>query len=73
MSINSNFPTDKEVEDRQLLPLSYNFYADEPDKCKAFMIDFVGILIKSIKDNGADSIKLSQFQEMREAFKHDKA
>ncbi len=72
MSTYSNFPSDKEIEDRKLLPLSHNFYADDPTKYDECIVDFIGLLIKSMRDEGVDSIKLSQFQEMKESFKGDK-
>ena len=72
MSVYDNFPSDKEIEDRKLLPLSYKFHADDPTKYDECIVDFIGLLIKSMKDEGVDSIKLSQFQEMKETFKGDK-
>ena len=72
MSTYSNFPDDKGIEDRKLLPLSHKFYADDPVKYNEFVVDFIGLLIKSMKDEGVDFIKLSQFQEMKESFKGDK-
>jgi len=72
MSTYSNFPSEKDIEDRKLLPLSHKFYADDPTKYNEFVIDFIGILIKSMEDSGVDSIKLSQFEEMKESFKGDK-
>jgi len=72
MSNYSKFPDDKELEDKKLLPLSHKFYADDPTKYNEFVIDFIGILIKSMEDKSVDFIKLSQLQDMKESFIGDK-
>lgn len=72
MSTYSNFPSEPEIEDKKLLPLSHNFYADDPTKYNEVIVDFIGLLIKGMEQEGVDSIKLSQLQEMKESFKGDK-
>lgn len=70
--MSQGFPTDKEVEDRKLLPLSYEYYSENPDGYYNCVIDFIGILIKSLTDDGVDSIDLKHLKDMKERFKNDK-
>ncbi len=72
MSTYSNFPDDKEAEDRRLLPLSYEYYSENPVGYNNCIIDFIGILIKSMNDSDIKSMDVKYLQDMKERFKRDK-
>jgi len=72
MSTYNQFPDDKELEDKKLLPLSYEYFSENPTGYYNCVVDFMGILIKSLNDDGVDYIDLKHLKEMRERFKRDK-
>ncbi len=67
--MSQGFPTDKEVEDRKLLPLSYNFYADDPKGYNSVITDFIGVLIKGMEDDNRESFNVKELEDMQERFK----
>ncbi len=62
------FPTDQEVEDRKILPLSYDFYMEDSDKYNSVITDFVGVLIKSLEEDKKTELSLKELHDMRDRF-----
>ncbi len=62
------FPTDQEVEERKILPLSYDFYMEDSDKYNSVITDFVGVLIKSLEEDKKVSYTLKDLHDMKGRF-----
>ncbi len=69
--MNCRFPTDQEVKDRKLISRSYDFYMEDSAKYHSIIVDFIGLMIKTLEDNEKESFTVKDLHEMRGRFNHD--